>query len=125
MGQYTTVKSQIYRLRALIDNVNRIEAQLSVPGISPGKRQSLTKERVLALGKVKSSIKRIDDLANGIILTITFRDVNTQERFRIVYTNLSLEDAKAHLNMMAELNHRKIEILEIKEVKTKNSLTKL
>lgn len=125
MGQPITVKSQIYRLRDLIGNVNRIESSLLVPGISPGKRQSLIKEKILALSKVKSLVKRIEDLANGNILTITFQDINTQERFRIIYTNLSQDDARVHLKMMAELNHRKIEILEIKEVQTKNSLTKL
>lgn len=126
MGQSTTtVKSQIYRLRDLMKNVERIETSLSDPSISPGKRQSLLKEKTFAMSKVKSLAKRIEDLANGNILTITFEDKTSKERFRIVYTNLSEDDARTHLQMIAELNQRQIEVLEVKEVQTKNSLTKL
>lgn len=126
MGQSTTtVKSQIYRLRDLMKNVERIETSLSDPSISHGKRQSLLKEKTFAMSKVKSLAKRIEDLANGNILTITFEDKTSKERFRIVYTNLSEDDARTHLQMIAELNQRQIEVLEVKEVQTKNSLTKL
>ena len=74
---------------------------------------------------MKSLVKRIGDLTNGNIITITFEDKNTSDRFRIVYTNISQEDAIVHLKLMASLQKGEIIISEVKEVQTKNSLTKL
>lgn len=105
--------------------IQDIDAQLSVPGLSPGKRQSLIKDKTLKLGKVKALVKRVEDLANGNILTITFKNKDSGERYRIVYTNISQDDAVAHLKLMANLQGMEIIISEVKEVQTKNSLTKL
>ena len=102
--------------------VQDIDTRLSMPGLSPGKRQALIKDKTL---KVKSLAKRIEDLANGNILTIIFENKDSGERFRIVYTNISQDDAVAHLKLMANLQGMEIIISEIKEVQTKNSLTKL
>ena len=105
--------------------VQDIDTRLSMPGLSPGKRQALIKDKILKIGKVKSLAKRIEDLANGNILTIIFENKDSGERFRIVYTNISQDDAVAHLKLMANLQGMEIIISEIKEVQTKNSLTKL
>ena len=105
--------------------VQDIDTRLSMPGLPPGKRQALIKDKILKIGKVKSLAKRIGDLANGNILTITFDNKDSGERFRIVYTNISQDDAVAHLKLMANLQGMEIIISEIKEVQTKNSLTKL
>ena len=96
-----------------------------MPGLSIGKRQALIKDKTLKIGKEKSLAKRIEDLANGNILTITFENKDSGERYRIVYTNISREDAVAHLKLRANLQGMEIIISEIKEVQTKNSLTKL
>lgn len=105
--------------------VQDIDTRLSMPGLSPGKRQALIKDKILKIGKVKSLAKRIEDLTNGNILTITFENKGSGERFRITYTNISQDDAVAHLKLMANLQGMEIIISEIKEVQTKNSLTKL
>lgn len=126
MGQFnSSVKGLIYRIKDLSKLIQDIDIRLSIPGLSPGKKQALIKDRTLKLGKVKSLVKRIGDLTNGNIITITFEDKNTSDRFRIVYTNISQEDAIVHLKLMASLQKREIIILEVKEVQTKNSLTKL
>ena len=126
MGQFnSSVNGLIYRIKGLSKLIQDIDFRLSIPGLSPGKKQALIKDRTLKLGKVKSLVKRIGDLTNGNIITITFEDKNTSDRFRIVYTNISQEDAIVHLKLMASLQKREIIILEVKEVQTKNSLTKL
>lgn len=126
MGQFnSSVKGLIYRIKYLSKLIQDIDIRLSIPGLSPGKKQALIKDRTLKLGKVKSLVKRIGDLTNGNIITITFEDKNTSDRFRIVYTNISQEDAIVHLKFMASLQKREIIISEVKEVQTKNSLTKL
>lgn len=127
MGSFRTIslKSQIHRLRDIVKNLNRIDESLSVTNISPGKKQSLLKERVLTMGKIKSIAKKIEDLSKGNIITISFRDNDTQEMFRVVYTNLSQEDAILHLKLVAEFRRQNITIIEVKEVNTSNSLYKL
>lgn len=126
MGQFnSSVKGLIYRIKDLSKLIQDIDIRLSIPGLSPGKKQALIKDRTLKLGKVKSLVKRIGDLTNGNIITITFEDKNTSDRFRIVYTNISQEDAIVHLKLTASLQKREIIISEVKEVQTKNSLTKL
>lgn len=126
MGQFnSSVKGLIYRIKYLSKLIQDIDIRLSIPGLSPGKKQALIKDRTLKLGKVKSLVKRIGDLTNGNIITITFEDKNTSDRFRIVYTNISQEDAIVHLKLMASLQKIEIIISEVKEVQTKNSLTKL
>lgn len=126
MGQFnSSVKGLIYRIKDLSKLIQDIDIRLSIPGLSPVKKQALIKDRTLKLGKVKSLVKRIGDLTNGNIITIIFEDKNTSDRFRIVYTNISQEDAIVHLKLMASLQKREIIILEVKEVQTKNSLTKL
>lgn len=126
MGQFnSSVKGLIYRIKELTKMVQDIDTRLSMPGLSIGKRQALIKDKTLKIGKVKSLAKRIEDLANGNILTITFENKDSGERYRIVYTNISQEDAVAHLKLRANLQGMEIIILEIKEVQTKNSLTKL
>lgn len=126
MGQFnSSVKGLIYRIKDLSKLIQDIDIRLSIPGLSPGKKQALIKDRTLKLGKVKSLVKRIGDLTNGNIITITFEDKNTSDRFRIVYTNISQEDAIVHLKLMASLQKIEIIISEVKEVQTKNSLTKL
>lgn len=120
-----SVKELIYRIKDITRLIQDIDSKLSVPGLSIGKRQSLIKDRTLKIGKVKSLVKRVEDLANGSILTITFENKDTHERYRIVYTNISQDDAISHLKLMAYLQGIKVTILEIKEVYTKNSLTKL
>lgn len=126
MGQFnSSVNGLIYRIKDLSKLIQDIDIRLSIPGLSPGKKQALIKDRTLKLGKVKSLVKRIGDLTNGNIITITFEDKNTSDRFRIVYTNISQEDAIVHLKLMSSLQKREIIISEVKEVQTKNSLTKL
>lgn len=126
MGQFnSSVKGLIYRIKDLSKLIQDIDFRLSIQGLSPGKKQALIKDRTLKLGKVKSLVKRVGDLTKGNIITITFEDKNTSDRFRIVYTNVSQEDAIVHLKLMASLQRREITILEVKEVQTKNSLTKL
>lgn len=126
MGQFnSSVKGLIYRIKDLSKLIQDIDIRLSIPGLSPGKKQALIKDRTLKLGKVKSLVKRMGDLTKGNIITITFEDKNTSDRFRIVYTNVSQEDAIVHLKLMASLQKREITISEVKEVQTKNSLTKL
>lgn len=126
MGQFnSSVKGLIYRIKDLSKLIQDIDFRLSIPGLSPGKKQALIKDRTLKLGKVKSLVKRVGDLTKGNIITITFEDKNTSDRFRIVYTNVSQEDAIVHLKLMASLQRREITISEVKEVQTKNSLTKL
>lgn len=126
MGQFnSSVKGLIYRIKDLSKLIQDIDIRLSIPGLSPGKKQALIKDRTLKLGKVKSLVKRVGDLTKGNIITITFEDKNTSDRFRIVYTNVSQEDAIVHLKLMASLQKREITISEVKEVQTKNSLTKL
>ena len=94
MGQFnSSVKGLIYRIKDLSKLIQDIDIRLSIPGLSPGKKQALIKDRTLKLGKVKSLVKRIGDLTNGNIITITFEDKNTSDRFRIVsvsYTHLTL-----------------------------------
>lgn len=126
MGQFnSSVKGLIYRIKDLSKLIQDIDFRLSIPGLSPGKKQALIKDRTLKLGKVKSLVKRVGDLTKGNIITITFEDKNTSDRFRILYTNVSQEDAIIHLKLMARLQKREITISEVKEVQTKNSLTKL
>ena len=87
MGQFnSSVKGLIYRIKELTKIVQDIDTRLSMPGLSPGKRQALIKDKTLKIGKVKSLAKRIEDLTNGNILTITFENKGSGERFRITYT---------------------------------------
>lgn len=126
MGQFnSSVKGLIYRIKDLIKLIQDIDFMLSIPGLSPGKKQALIKDRIIKLGKVKSLVKRVEDFTKGNIITITFEDKNTSDRFRVVYTNVSQEDAIVHLKLMASLQKREITILEVKEVQTKSFLTKL
>lgn len=119
------------RLRDLIDRIkndisllNQIHSQLSKP-LSPGKRQSLLKDKMYKEGRIKSSLYRIDNLFNGNIVTIKFKDKETDEVFQSVYTNVTSDEATEYISFLAKLKGRKIAIIEIKDVNTKTLNRKL
>lgn len=125
MGQYDrSVKELVIRIRESYNLINSIVEQLK-GNCSPGKRQSLLKQQIHHESRLKSLAKRLDDMVKGNIVTLTFRDTNTSNKYRIVYTNISAEDAEYHLKLMMQMKGITIEVLEIKEVKTQNAWTKL
>lgn len=69
--------------------------------------------------------KQLDDLANGNILYITVRDEKTGDVWRKTYTNLTLEDAKLHLELVASIQDIKISILEVEEITASDFWVKL
>lgn len=119
-----TLKDLIDRLKNDIHLLKSIHYQLSQQ-LTPGKRQSLLKDKVYKEGRIKSSIQKIDNLFNGNIVTITFQDKDSGEIFKSVYTNVSQEEVKEYVTFLAILKGREISILEIKDVNTKNLNRKL
>lgn len=119
-----TLKDLIDRLKNDIHLLKSIHYQLSQQ-LTPGKRQSLLKDKVYKESRVKSSIQKIDNLFNGNIVTITFQDKDSGEIFKSVYTNVSPEEVKEYITFLARLKGREISILEIKDVNTKNLNRKL
>lgn len=119
-----TLRDLIDRLKYDIQLLNSINYQLSQQ-LTPGKRQSLLKDKVYKESRVKSSIQKIDNLFNGNIVTITFQDKDSGEIFKSVYTNVSREEVKEYVTFLARLKGREISILEIKDVNTKNLNRKL
>lgn len=126
MGRYNTqVKSLVYRIKDTIKLIDDLDVRLSISGLSMGKKQALLKDRSLKISKVKSMLKRLDELSSGNILTITFQEEESGDRYRTTYTNISKDDAITHLKLVASIKGVRIQILEVKEVQTQNSLTKL
>ena len=119
------IKPTLIRVREVYNDLISIQHKLNTPNISYGMRNSLLKSVQLKKSQLKSLMKRISNLTEGNILTITFQVEPSKERYRKIYTNLSKEDAKLHLMMMSSLQDLEITILEIKEVFTKDSLIKL
>lgn len=119
------IKPPLIRIRDINNDLISIQHKLNTPNISYGMRNSLLKSVQLKKSQLKSLMKRISNLTEGNIITITFQVEPSKERYRKIYTNLSKEDAKLHLRMMSSLQDLEITILEIKEVFTKDSLIKL
>ena len=119
------IKPTLIRVRDINNDLISIQHKLNTPNISYGMRNSLLKSVQLKKSQLKSLMKRISNLTEGNIITITFQVEPSKERYRKIYTNLSKEDAKLHLRMMSSLQDLEITILEIKEVFTKDSLIKL
>lgn len=105
------------RLEFLADQLNR--------STSPGKRNSLKKDIQFVRAKITHSFKRIAKLVDGNIISVTFLEENSGIKWKRLYTNVSVEDVKSHLKLISYLKEENIQILEIQETKTKNSLTKL
>ena len=59
------------------------------------------------------------------VVSVTFLEENSGIKWKRLYTNVSVEDVKSHLKLISYLKEENIQILEIQETKTKNSLTKL
>ena len=119
------IKPTLIRIRDINNDLISIQNKLNTSNLSYGMRNSLLKSVQLKRGQLKSLMKRISHLTEGNIITITFQVEPSKERYRKVYTNLSKEDAKLHLTMISSLQDLEINILEIKEVFTKDSLIKL
>ena len=119
------IKPTLIRIRDINNDLISIQHKLNTTNISYGMRNSLLKSVQLKKSQLKSLMKRISNLTEGNIITITFQVEPSKERYRKIYTNLSKEDAKLHLRMMSSLQDLEITILEIKEVFTKDSLIKL
>ena len=119
------IKPTLIRIRDINNDLISIQNKLNTSNLSYGMRNSLLKSVQLKKGQLKSLMKRISHLTEGNIITITFQVEPSKERYRKVYTNLSKEDAKLHLKMISSLQDLEINILEIKEVFTKDSLIKL
>lgn len=119
-----TLKDLIDRLKNDIYLLKSIHYQLSQQ-LTPGKKQSLLKDKVYKESRIKSSIQKIDNLFNGNIVTVTFQDKDSGEIFKSVYTNVSQEEVKEYVTFLARLKGREISIIEIKDVNTKNLNRKL
>lgn len=105
------------RLEILVDQFNRCTSE--------GKRNSLYKDIKFVRGKINHSFKRIARLVNGNIISVTFLEENSGIKWKRLYTNVSVEDVKNHLKLISYFKEENIKILEIQEIKTKDSLTKL
>lgn len=119
-----TLKDLIDRLKNDIHLLKSIHYQLSQQ-LTPGKRQSLLKDKIYKEGRIKSSIQKIDNLFNGNIVTVIFQDKDSGEIFKSTYTNVSPDEVKEYITFLARLKGREISILEIKDVNTKNLNRKL
>ena len=119
------IKPTLIRIREIYNDLLSIQHKLQYDTLSYGLRNSLLKSLQIKKSHLKSLMKRITNLTEGNIITITFQLEPSKERYRRIYTNISKEDAKLHLKMLASLEDSKIIILEIKEVFTKDSLIKL
>ena len=119
------IKPTLIRIREVYNDLLSIQHKLQYNTLSYGLRNSLLKSLQVKKGHLKSLMKRITNLTEGNIITITFQLEPSKERYRRIYTNISKEDAKLHLKMLASLEDSEIIILEIKEVFTKDSLIKL
>ena len=118
------LKSTLRRIREIYNEIENLNHKL-INVSSYGMQNSILKSLNLKKGHLRSLLKRVGKLTNGNILTITFRDNSTGDTYRKVYTNISQEDARLHLEMVARFNNIKITILEIKEVTTQDSWVKL
>lgn len=118
------LKPTLNRIRSINEDLINIHHKLE-GNISYGVRNSLLKSAQLKKSQLKSLLKRVSNLTEGNIITIIFQVEPNKDRYRKIYTNLSKEDAKLHLNLMSSFQGIDIKILEIKEVFTKDSLIKL
>ena len=118
------LKPTLNRIRSINEDLISIHHKLE-SNISYGVRNSLLKSAQLKKSQLKSLLKRVSNLTEGNIITIIFQVEPNKDRYRKIYTNLSKEDAKLHLNLMSSFQGIDIKILEIKEVFTKDSLIKL
>ena len=118
------LKSTLRRIREIYNEIESLNHKL-INVSSYGMQNSILKSLNLKKGHLRSLLKRVGKLTNGNIITITFRDNSTGDTYRKVYTNISREDARLHLEMVARFNNIKLTILEIKEVTTQDSWVKL
>ena len=119
-----TIKNTLYRIRDILKTISQLEERYHTT-TSYGMQNSILKSISMKKAQLKSLIKKVGELTNGNILTITFIEETTGDRYIKIYTNISRDDAKLHLNMVDSLYGLKISILEINEVTTQDSWVKL
>lgn len=118
------IKSIIYRINDIFNTINDIEYKLTTV-IVHGVRDSLLRRLPLLKSNLNQLINNLDKKVNPDIIIITFRYLDTLETWRRLYCGISEDDAKFHLDYYLNMKGIKYEILEIKIINAKDSLTKL
>ena len=113
------------RIRETWDQLKLLELKLKQAKGKPGLQSSLLKEQTFKYGRLKSLSSKLEDIIEGNIITIIYQDEESQESFRRVFTNITPIDAEYYLKLLANMQGRKIRILECRDTPTKNSVTKL
>lgn len=119
-----SVKELVFRIREVNEQILDLKSRI-IDAPSFGHQNSLLKSLQMKRSKRAHLFKKLEDLTNGNILYITVRDEKTGEVWRKTYTNLSIEDAKLHLELVASIQDIKISILEIEEITASDFWVKL
>ena len=119
------LKDLVLRMRETNELLQNVNAKLLFNGGTPGQRQAWLKLQHSYESKLRHLAQRIQGYLQGNIIQIIFKNTETNQKYEITYTNISREDATYHLEMV--MNYRKvnIQILDIKEMRTENSLREL
>lgn len=120
-----TIKSLVERIRETVRDINMINAKIPGTYKNPGLHSSYLKSITLKNKKIKDLFKKLEDIIEGNIITVIYKRVETDEIFKRCYTNITQDDVKYYLQMMAHIGHYNIVILEIREVSTQNTVIKL
>lgn len=90
---------------------------------NPGKQNSLRKDRMMKIGKVKGDLTKLNRMVNGTIQVVKFSD--NGEIYERHYVNLSSDDIAALFRLERYLHGHDLRILEIRNINTKDSIRKL
>lgn len=117
----TSIKNLIERVKDLYVLLKHIDISLANPNISPGKKQSLIKDRDFKYKKIKSTLDDIKSLVNGHITTVRFENPITGEIYESTFLNLSDEDIALYLQFKAKISGKSIKILSMTKTDIINS----
>lgn len=88
---------------------------------NPGKQNSLRKDRMMKIGKIKGDMVKLDRMVNGTIAVVKYKE--GEDTYEKQYVNMGSDDIGALFRMQKILYGKDIKILEIRIYHT-NDLTR-
>ena len=117
-----SLKQWVLKIREVTNLIKDIDNKLNYENLSKGNRDTLLKHKKSKIGILNSYVKKIDNLVNGNLILIDFKRLNSDKRYRAIYTNINREDAMLHLTTSYRLSfHEEITIIQVKEIDTKKN----
>lgn len=119
-----TFSETLHHIQDTVSRVREIDHNLS-RDISHGMRNSLLKQRAMLVGKLKEASSILETMGQGTVIYATFRVVEEDQVYRQTFTNILPKDLEMILRLKYGKKNKTIEVLEIREVHTKDTIEKL